>query len=305
MNWIEVSLLVDGEMAEAVAEVLTRYVSGGVVISSTAIEADPDDVGRVVGPLKVAAYLPDDENLETTRQKIEEGLYYLGRIRSLPQAVFTPIQETNWVESWKEHYHPIPLGQRLIILPSWYENPDPARIPIIIEPGMAFGTGTHPTTQISLELLEIHFPATHPTVIDVGCGSGILTIAARKLGASTLLGVDIDAEALDNARQNADLNGVGDQIAWGAGSVREIRGGQYVPDKAELVLANILAPIIIRLLDQGLPELLTPNGILILSGILAEQEEDVRAALKLHQMGVTDRRQMGDWVGLVAHFGYH
>ncbi len=305
MNWIEVSLLVDGEMAEAVAEVLTRYVSGGVVISSTAIEADPDDVGRVVGPLKVAAYLPDDENLETTRQKIEEGLYYLGRIRSLPQAVFTPIQETNWVESWKEHYHPIPLGQRLIILPSWYENPDPARIPIIIEPGMAFGTGTHPTTQISLELLEIHFPATHPTVIDVGCGSGILTIAARKLGASTLLGVDIDAEALDNARQNADLNGVGDQIAWGVGSVREIRGGQYMPDKAEVVLANILAPIIIRLLDQGMPELLTPNGILILSGILAEQEEDVRAALKLHQMGVTDRRQMGDWVGLVAHFGYH
>lgn len=305
MNWIEVSLLVDGEMAEAVAEVLTRYVSGGVVISSTAIEADPEDVGRVVGPLKVAAYLPDDENLETTRQKIEEGLYYLGRIRSLPQAVFTPIQETNWVESWKEHYHPIPLGQRLIILPSWYENPDPARIPIIIEPGMAFGTGTHPTTQISLELLEIHFPATHPTVIDVGCGSGILTIAARKLGASTLLGVDIDAEALDNARQNADLNGVGNQIAWGVGSVREIRGGQYFPDKAEVVLANILAPIIIRLLDQGLPELLTPNGILILSGILAEQEEDVRAALKLHQMGVTDRRQMGDWVGLVAHFGYH
>ena len=210
MNWIEVSLLVDGEMAEAVAEVLARYVSGGVVISSTAIEAGLEDVGRVVGPLKVAAYLPEDENLEDVRRKIEEGLYYLGRIRPLPPATFTAIQETNWVETWKEHYHPIPVGQRLIILPSWYENPEPSRIPIIIEPGMAFGTGTHPTTQICLELLEAHWPGSSPppSIIDIGCGSGILTIAASKLGAARLLGVDIDAEALDNARQNADLNGV-------------------------------------------------------------------------------------------------
>ncbi len=317
MNWIEVSLLVDGEMAEAVAEVLTRYVSGGVVISSTAIEADPEDVGRVVGPLKVAAYLPEDETLEATRQKIEEGLYYLGRIRSLPTATFTPIQETNWVESWKEHYHPIPIGQRLIILPSWYENPDPTRLPIIIEPGMAFGTGTHPTTQICLELLEKHMTDGRPktedganasisrlpsSVIDIGCGSGILAIAARKLGATSLLGVDIDPETLDNAQQNAELNGVTGKIVWGVGSVREIRGGQFLPEKADVLLANILAPVIIRLLDQEMAELLTPHGIMILSGILAEQEEEVRVALELHQMGITDRRQIGDWVGLVANF---
>ena len=303
MDWIEVSLLVDGEMAEAVAEVLARYASGGVVISSTAIEADPEDVGHVVGPLKVAAYLPSDAELESTRRKIEEGLYYLGRIHTpLPDPTFVAIQETNWVEAWKEHYHPIAIGQRLMILPSWYQNPDPARIPIIIEPGMAFGTGTHPTTQLCLELLEKHFSPEYATVIDLGCGSGILTIAARKLGAATLLGVDIDPEALDNARRNAELNGVPDQIEWGIGSVREIQGGQFKLEKADLLLANILAPVIIRLLDQGMAEFLTPEGVMILSGILADQEEEVRSALERHQMGVIEQSQIGDWVGLVAKF---
>ncbi|GAB4580440.1 MAG: 50S ribosomal protein L11 methyltransferase [Anaerolineales bacterium] len=303
MEWIEVSLLVDGEMAEAVAEVLARYATSGVVISSTAVEADPEDVGRVVGPLKVAAYLPSDENLETTRQKIEEGLYYLGRIHQpLPEPTFVQIQETNWVEAWKEHYHPIPIGQRLIILPSWYQNPDPARLPIIIEPGMAFGTGTHPTTQICLELLETHFPGHASSLIDVGCGSGILTIAARKLGAVNLLGVDIDAEALDNARRNAELNDTADQIVWGTGSVREILGGQFPLEKADVLLANILAPIIIRLLDQGMADLVNPNGVMILSGILADQENDVLAALERHEMRGIERRQVGDWVGLVAKF---
>jgi len=302
MDWIEVSLLVDGEMAEAVAEVLARYATGGVVISSTAIEAEPEDVGKVVGPLKVAAYMAADEKLEDTRRKIEEGLYYLGRIHQpLPEPTFTTIIETNWVESWKEHYHPIPIGQQLMIVPSWYENPDPARIPIIIEPGMAFGTGTHPTTQICLELLESHFNES-TSVIDVGCGSGILSVAACKLGATSLIGVDIDAESLDNARQNADLNVVADRIEWGVGSVREIRGGQFSLEKADILLANILAPVIIRLLDQGMVELLHENGLMILSGILDEQEESVLTALNQHQLGVIERRQVGDWVGLAATF---
>ena len=315
MNWIEVSLITDGEMAEAVAEVLARYAPGGVVIASTTIENDPESAGRVVGPLRIAAYMPDDENLENNRQKIEEGLYYLGRIHQpLPAPAFSNIQETNWVESWKEHYHPIPVGNRLMILPSWYENPDPERIPIIIEPGMAFGTGTHPTTQICLELLESafderrktndHKPSSAilrpPSVIDVGCGSGILTIAAHKLGAGSLLGVDIDPEALDNARKNAELNGVAHQIEWAVGSVRELRVGQFSLEKVDILLANILAPVIIRLLGQEMADLLHESGVMILSGILAEQEDDVRAALKQYGLGVGSRRQVGDWIGLLA-----
>lgn len=315
MNWVEVSLLADGEMVEAVAEVFARYTPGGVVIASTAIEVDLEGMGRVTGPLKVAAYIPADEYLESNRQKIEEGLYYLGRIHQpLPSPTFTPIQETNWVESWKDHYHPIPIGERLVILPSWYENPKPKRIPIIIEPGMAFGTGTHPTTQMCLELLESAFDEgrktidqkpssalSHlPVVIDIGCGSGILTIAAHKLGAVSLLGVDVDPEALGNARKNAGLNGVANQIEWAVGSVREIRGGQFSLGKADILFANILAPVIIRLLDQGMADLLYENGVMILSGILAEQEDDVRATLKQHGLGVRSRRQVGDWIGLLA-----
>jgi ribosomal protein L11 methyltransferase len=316
MNWIEVSLIADGEMAEAVAEVLARYDPGRVVIASTTIENDPEGAGRVIGPLRITAYIPDDENLESNRKKIEEGLYYLGRVhKPLPAPTFTPLKETNWIESWKEQYHPIPIGQKLLILPSWYENPDPSRIPIIIEPGMAFGTGTHPTTQVCLELLEGVFDkrrkineqktpsaAIHsPSVIDIGCGSGILTIAARKLGASSLLGVDIDPEALVNALENAKHNGVEDQIEWAVGSVREIQGAQFALESADILLANLLAPIIIRLLDQGLAGLLNENGSMILSGILTEQEDDVHAALKQHRLGIRNRRQVGDWVGLLGY----
>lgn len=316
MNWIEITLLADGEMAEAVAEVLGRYAPGRVVIASTGVQADAEDVGRIVGPLKISAYLPDDENLERLKQQIEEGLYYLGRIhRPLPAPTFTPLLETNWAAAWKEHYHPIPLGRRLLILPAWRENPDPSRLPIVIEPGMAFGTGTHPTTQICLELLETAFSdrrrktgdwllssvlGPRPSVIDLGCGSGILAIAARKLGAAAVLGVDIDPDALENARQNAALNGLADQIAWGVGSVREIREGRFSLTQADVLLANILAPVIIRLLEGGLAGLLAENGVMILSGILAEQEAEVRAALAQQALKVMDRRQAGDWVGLVA-----
>ena len=155
MTWLEVSLTVDGEMAEAVAEVLARYIPDGVVIESTSVAAEPDDEGgHAVGPLRVCGYLPMDANLEETRRRIEEGLWYLGRIRPLPTPVFKPFEEINWVEAWKEHYHPIPVGERLIIVPAWLETPPGGRTPIRIDPGMAFGTGEHPTTRLCLELLE-------------------------------------------------------------------------------------------------------------------------------------------------------
>ncbi|NJN43280.1 MAG: 50S ribosomal protein L11 methyltransferase [Anaerolineae bacterium] len=196
------------------------------------------------------------------------------------------------------------------------KTPNLTGFPSSSNPGWAFGTGTHPTTQVCLELLEGAFDFGQKTkdqnvlsvfshrssVIDIGCGSGILTIAARKLGAKNLLGVDIDPEAIDNAHQNAALNGVAGEIEWGVGSVREIQGGQFSFEKADLLLANILAHVIIRLLDQDMAELLNKNGVMILSGILAEQEDSVYAALARHRLEVKDRRQVGDWVGLSARF---
>ncbi len=302
--WVEVSLSVDGELAEAVAEVLARYIPAGVVIESTAVYAGPEDEnGQAVGPLRVCGYLPVDEALEETRRKIEEGLWFLGRISPLPAPVFRPFEEVNWVEAWKQHYHPIPVGEGLMIVPAWLEPETGSRLPIRIDPGMAFGTGTHPTTQLCLELTEMFFQQNNgrPRVLDIGCGSGILAVAALKLGAGYALGVDIDPLAMEASRQNAALNGVDDQqLELGVGSVAEVRQGQFSLEQGELVFANILAPVLVRLLDKGLGELVVPGGWLVLSGILAEQSSEVEAALARHELKLLQHKQSGDWVALAA-----
>jgi ribosomal protein L11 methyltransferase len=302
--WLEVCLCVDGELAEAVAEVLARFAPEGVVIESTAVTANADDSeGHAVGPLRVCAYLPADENLEDSRQRLEKALWYLGRIRPLPEAQYQLVQQADWAESWKQYYHPVEIGERLMIVPAWLEIDTRGRVPVHIDPGMAFGTGTHPTTQLCLELLEEYFRDTSSgaeAVIDVGCGSGILAVAALKLGAMHALGVDLDAEAVNASRQNAALNGVAGRLEVGLGSVTEIRSGAFTLRQAPLVLANILAPVIVQLMQDGLAELLAPGGSLVLSGILAEQCEDVEAALQAHGLRRVDRRQEGDWVALLA-----
>jgi ribosomal protein L11 methyltransferase len=302
-RWLEVALVVDGELAEAVAEVLARFAPDGVVIEATRIVPELNSEGRVEGPLRVAAYLPMDARLEEVRQRLEEALWYLGRIQPLPEAEFKPVQQADWAEAWKQHYHPIAIGRRLMIVPAWLENPDPARVAIRIDPGMAFGTGTHPTTQLCLEIIEEALAAAslaaRVNVIDLGCGSGILSIAALKLGARHALGVDIEREAVDAARQNAAMNGVAPSLELGQGSLAEIRSGNFSLQTAHLVLANILAPILIRLLDEGLGALLEPGGQLVLSGILEEQAGDVLAAAIRNGLQLADRRQMKDWVALV------
>jgi ribosomal protein L11 methyltransferase len=303
-HWLEVSLTVDGELAESVAEVLARFIPEGVVIESTAVTAKLDDSeNHAVGPLRVYGYLPVDSQLEHTRRRLEEALWYLGRIRSLPEPHFQPIQQTNWAEAWKIHYHPIPIGKRLMIVPAWLETPSPERIPIRIDPGMAFGTGTHPTTQLCLELVETFLDETphRPSaldVMDIGCGTAILAIAALQLGARHALGVDIDADAIHAARENAAANGVQDRLELGLGSLADVLQGNYSIKKAPLVLANILAPVLARLLDEGLGDLLTAAGRLVLSGILAEQAGDVEAAAHRNGLHLAGRSQSGDWVAL-------
>ena len=300
--WIEVELIVEGELAEAVAEVLGRFVTGGVAIESTAVTASDDDtLGQAVGPLRVCGYLPVDDQLEEGRRRLEEALWYLGRIRPLPAPQFRIVQEQDWSQAWKQHYRPISIGERLVVVPAWLESPDPGRIAIRMDPGMAFGTGTHPTTQLCLELLETYLPGDAAAVIDVGCGSGILAVGALKLGARAALGVDIDPEAVQAAQANAELNGVAERLDVKLGSVAEILGEGASLKRAPLVLANILAPVIVRLLDDGLANLLDPGGVLILSGILDEQAAEVEAALRAHGLVLLERRQIADWVALAAH----
>ncbi len=315
-SWLEISLIVDGERAEAVAEALARYIPNGVAIETTAVTANEDDEGgRAVGPLRVCGYLPVDDQLEQNRQKIVEALWYLGRITPMPEAQYRTVNEEDWAEAWKQHYHPIAIGQRLMITPAWLESPDPARISIRMDPGMAFGTGTHPTTQLCLELVEAAvdgregLPAmaggpSGATVIDVGCGSGILSVAALKLGMKEAVGVDIDARAAAISLENAQLNGVSEGYRAGAGSVTEALRGDFGARQAPLVLANILAPILLRLLGDGsqpgLAELVCPGGVLILSGILDYQAEEVVQAAAARGLRLIVRKQIADWVALAV-----
>jgi ribosomal protein L11 methyltransferase len=321
MNWLEVSLTVNGELAEAVADVLARFAPNGVMTEQGVKYTDAEDAGTPTGPITVRAYLEINDQIEETRQKLEESLFYLGMIQPLPAPVYKQIADQNWMEAWKQHYKPILIGERIVILPAWMDSPDPDRTAIKIDPGMAFGTGTHPTTQLCLELMELWL--CHPersegsfqrvgdsslankglaqndtTVIDIGCGSGILSIAAIKLGAKAALGVDVDEESVKNSRENAGTNGVGEELILGVGSVQEILEGRFAFNKAPLVVANILAPVIVRLFDAGLAKLIEDHGSVILSGILQEQQGSVIEAAQAHGLRMNERRQMGDWVAL-------
>ncbi len=304
MNWLEVSLTVDGELAEAVADVLARFAPNGVMTEQGVEFLDDEDQGTPTGPIIVRAYLEMDENIEETRQRLEEALFYLGMIQPLPAPVYKQIADQNWMEAWKQHYRPIPIGRRLIILPVWLDSPNPERIPIKIDPGMAFGTGTHPTTQLCLELIELFFASQSsignrkPEIIDVGCGSGILSIAALKLGAQTALGLDIDIESIRNARENADKNGIGEEFIIAQGSVPEVLANKFPFRQAPLVVVNILAPVIIRLFDDGLADLAEPGGTVILSGILQEQEQSILETAQAKGLVLSERETMGDWVAL-------
>ena len=296
-SWLEVSLIVKGELAEAVSEVLARFAPNGVAIESTEIKAALDEYGEPTGPLRVAAYLPIDDKIEENRQKLEESLYFLGLIQPLPKTEFKIIQDKNWMESWKKHFKPIRVGKKLLVLPAWIKNSDPERIPIKIDPGMAFGTGTHPTTQLSLLLLEEYLQP-GDNIIDVGSGSGILSIAALKLGAKTAFGVDIELNAKAVATENAIINDIYEGYYFEIGSVEQVKDGIFPIRQAPIVIANILAHILIQLLDQGMGDLIAPDGILLLSGILDVMEEKLMAEIEKHGLFSVKRIQMDDWVGL-------
>lgn len=296
-RWLEVSLTLDNELAEAVAEVLSRFVSNGVVVENDMIYNDAEDRGTPVGSARVYGYLPVDEYLEEKRQRLEESLWHLSQIQDLPEPTFRTIVDENWMTSWKEHYHPIPVGERLLILPAWIEHQESDRLAVRIDPSMAFGTGMHPSTQLSMQMIECCIIPGKP-MIDIGCGSGILSIAALHLGASHVLAVDTDYTAVRSTNENAENNGVLARLETGKGSVAEVLGGDYTIQEAPLVVANILAPVILRLLESGLAHLVTPSGTLVLSGILAEQIENVKSASERQGLSLSETRQMGDWVAL-------
>ncbi len=301
MDWIEVSLEVDGEAAEAVADLLQRYGHQGVAIEQAGfpIEVWPDEIPPA-DRLIVRAYFPDDERAEDARQKLREALYYMSRLYPIPEPAFRVVREEDWATAWKAHYHPVRLGRRLVIRPAWAELPDlrPDDVVLVLDPGMAFGTGTHPTTQLCLialeELLE-GWPAVD--VLDLGSGSGILGIVALKLGARRVLALDTDPIAVTATLDNAALNDVADRLTAQQGSLDTL---QSTARHFDLALVNILAKVIVALCDQGLGRVLRPGGVGLFSGIIEEQAGEVEAALRRTGLEPVGRRTLGDWVVIEA-----
>ncbi len=297
--WEEVSLVCSGELAEVVAETFARFVPDGVVINSVT-SFDPEAYEqRPTGEMQVVAYLPMDDALATTKAHLEEAIWHLSTICPLNSLSYRQIQNQDWMAEWKKHYQPLRLGENLIVLPAWVdESLAGDHTPIRISPDMAFGTGTHPSTQLCMIALE-KYGCAGKNVIDIGSGSGILSIEAVRLGADRVLGVDIEADAVLSARRNAELNGMPDEIIFEEGSLQEILKRQDGLNQAPVVLANILAHILIAMFGQGLADTVSPHGLIILGGILEHQAQSVLDAATPHGLRLIETFQDGDWVVLV------
>lgn len=298
-RWIEVSLSVDGEAAEATADLLQRFGYQGVAVEHEGIPPDKLDEDEIppAQSLTVRAYIPDDERAAETKQRLTEALRYMNMMYPMPAPVFKLVDEQDWAEAWKVHYHPVRIGRRLLIRPLWVEvEAQPDDLVIALDPGMAFGTGTHPTTQLCLEALD---DLVQPGVqaLDLGCGSGILAIAAAGLGAGHVLALDIDPIAVDATIKNAEANGVGAKITAQTGSLESLVTSAR---RFDLAVVNILARIIIQMCDEHLGDVVRPGGLAIFSGIIEEQADDVEAALRKTGLEPYRRRLQGDWVVIEA-----
>ena len=305
MNWLEIRVNCDPEQAEAVADVLARYAPGGVAIQQDALDLTGGE-WRLDGPLEpvvsVRAYLAFEPGLDEKRRQVEEALWHLRQIASIPEPQFRTVVEEEWVNAWKEHFQVTRIGQRLVVKPSWREyTPQAEDVVLELDPGMAFGTGLHPTTQMCLLALEKYVRGGE-RVLDLGTGSGILAIAAVKLGAAACLAADIDPVAVEAARANVAANGVQDIVQVERGSLAQLSTlhSPLSTAKFDLALVNILASIIVELCGQGLGEVVKPGGLAIFAGLIDTQEAEVREALKRVGLVVIERTQEKDWVGLVC-----
>lgn len=256
---------------------------------------------KMEGLSQIRLYLEDNAQAMETVRHLQDELQLLrrqnpGKDLGALEIRISNLQDEDWENNWKQYYQPIPIGKRLVVVPQWLDpNQDPDRLPIRLDPGMIFGTGAHASTQMCMMALEetIHGGE---TVLDLGSGSGILSITALVLGAASAIGVDIDPKAEDIARENAAFNGIGtDRFTAVTGDViadqamMERLAGQY-----DIVLANIVADVIIPL-SSIVPQFLKPEGVFICSGILDRRLEDVRQALHAAGLWEVSVRTLEDW----------
>lgn len=301
-NWTEIKIAVSAADVDKAGDIANMAAPGGIYIE------DYRDMEQVVADI-AHIDLIDEDLLQKDRSKAYVHLYlepgtppaeavaFLSQ-RYDSEGIAHTIElldcaEEDWRNNWKQYFHPLPVGERLMIVPSWYENYDTqGRVALHIDPGLAFGTGGHETTRLCLELCEKYLKP-GDSVLDVGCGSGILSIAALLLGAKEAVGVDIDAKAVDTARENAALNGVGDRYTAVCGSFTDRVQGQY-----DVVLANIVADAIL-FLSEGVRSFMKPGAVYIMSGIIDTRADEVKRGVSRYFDVIEDHRE-GGWACFAA-----
>ena len=284
MRYMEVIVDTPPELLDQRCEEMSAMGVGGFVIENEAdfqefLEnnhqywdyVDTELEQQYAGISRIKCYLTDDESGRDSLRQIREAY---------ESVAVSFVEDSDWENNWREYYKPIPVGKKLVVVPEWEEIPEDGRIPLRLDPGLIFGTGSHATTRMCLAELENYVDA-DTRVLDLGCGSGILGIGALVLGAKSCLGCDIDPKAPDVVRSNAALNGIGaERLQACAGdilsdlSLRRGFGSGY-----QLVLANIVSDVIIPL-SAFVKDFLAPEGVFITSGIIEGRQEEVRAALE-------------------------
>jgi len=301
MYWLELAVHVHPDAVESVSELLSRYTSEGVAIEEPIELIDEGQEYRILQgqPVHVRGYVPLDGKEEEARQRIEEGLWHFSSLGAhfVGKLETRTVNEEDWANAWKEYFHVTHIGRRLVIRPSWREyTPKPHEVVLTLDPGMAFGTGLHPTTRMCLEELEKRVQP-GMRVLDVGTGSGILSIAAAKLGAESVYAIDNSSVAVESAAANVSLNGLSERVKVVPGVLDDAEAtrmaGQY-----DLVLANIIAHVIGSIAPQ-LARVMTPQGVLVTSGIIEARRQDAEGPLQEAGLEMVEQVMIEDWLALV------
>jgi ribosomal protein L11 methyltransferase len=310
LEWIEITITTKTESVEAISYMLTDVGITGIMIDDpkdillqdkdeTAWDYVEEELLQNKDPETVfmTVYLPENMNYQEKIQEIKERLQHIGSFLDIGKGTveINNIDEEEWAHSWKKYYKPLKVGKSIIIKPSWeqYEPANEDEKIIEMDPGMAFGTGTHETTSMCIELLEKCIN-NKEEVLDIGCGSGILGIAAAKLGAKHVIGVDLDTGAVKVAKENVRRNQLEDKVEIRHGNLLDV-----VEEKGDIVVANIIADIIIQL-SQVVPRFLKTQGYFISSGIIRDRLDEVKQSIEQGPFEILEVKEKGEWAAIVA-----
>ncbi len=297
MEWVELSVDSSNEFVEPLSEIFYRYGTGGVVVEAKSdYLPDEGEIYEEPDLVTIKTYLPLGATTNDDINHIDVGVRLSGQLGWVSSLRKRILDQDSWESAWKEHFHVLKIGEKIVIVPTWREyQAQDFEATVLLDPGMAFGTGHHPTTHMCLELLEdLLSPGNN--VLDVGCGSGILSIASAKLGARSVYSLDIDALALKAAASNVSANNVQKIVTVINGS---LPNNKVNPSSYDVVVSNISAKVVFEMVGE-LVASLKPGGYLIISGILTKDKSELTELLASKGVKISKIRDKGDWLAVSA-----